>query len=154
MNNDDMLPFRNPEPLIHHALALWAALCAEHTLFLFEQYAPNDMRPRHALETVRAWVRDEAAMVTCRRAAFAAHAAAREATDPIATAAARATGQAAAVAHMWNHAPHAAEYAAKAASLAAPQTQAQAIRERERDWQWDHLQEDLRSWGFPKGKYG
>ena len=152
MRNDEKTPFSNPEPRVHHALALWAAMCAEHTLALFEHYAPNDMRPRNALETVRAWVCDEVSMVTCRQAAFAAHAAARAATNPAATAAARAAGQAAAVAHMWNHAPHAADYAAKAVSQAVPQEHARAVSARERDWQWDHLQEEFRSMGFPKGK--
>ena len=152
MRNDEKKPFSNPEPRVHYALALWSALCAEHTIVLFEHYAPNDMRPRNALETIRAWVCDEVSMVTCRQAAFAAHAAARAATDPAATAAARAAGQAAAVAHMWNHAPHAADYAATAASQAVSQEHARAVKERERDWQWDHLQEEFRSLGFPKGK--
>ena len=55
MRNDEKKPFSNPEPRVHYALALWSALCAEHTIVLFEHYAPNDMRPRNALETIRAW---------------------------------------------------------------------------------------------------
>lgn len=54
-----------------------------------------------------------------RALAAAAHAAARDVTDPAAVAAARAAGHAAAVAHMASHALGAAAYAARAATLAA-----------------------------------
>ena len=37
------------------ALAVWAADCAERTLSLFEVRAPNDLRPRDALDGVRAF---------------------------------------------------------------------------------------------------
>ena len=59
-------------------------------------------------------------MTACRTAAFAAHAAARDATvaeAPDAVAAARAAGQAAAVAYMFDHLPCAAAYAATAIGL-------------------------------------
>ena len=39
----------------HHRLALWAAACAEHVLGLFEAVAPDDPRPRQAIEATRAW---------------------------------------------------------------------------------------------------
>ena len=110
--------FSNPDLPIHHALALEAAACAERVLPLFEQMHPNDTRPRQAVVTLREWAQGQASMMDCRRAAFAAHAAARSATQPAAVAAARAAGQAAAVAHMYTHAPHAAAYAAKAVALA------------------------------------
>lgn len=111
--------FANPEPATHHALALWAAACAERVLAYFEQEHPQDERPRVALTTLREWVRGERSMVRCRTAAFEAHDAARTAATPAAVAAARAAGQAAAVAHMYTHAPHAAAYALKAVELAA-----------------------------------
>ena len=111
-------PFANPALPTHHALALEAAACAEQVLPLFEQACPHDTRPRHALATLRAWVQGQASMTACRQAAFAAHAAARAATQPAAVAAARAAGQAAAVAHMYTHAPHARAYATKATALA------------------------------------
>ncbi len=152
MSQTEKSKWSNPEPQIHHALALWAADCAEHTLHLFEEKSPTDQRPRLALDVLRSWVRGEREMVECRKAAFAAHAAAREATDPAAIAAARATGQAVAVAHMWDHASHAATYAAKAASLVvAPQDAIKALAS-EREWQWQRLREDLRPLIFPKGK--
>ena len=47
----------------HHLLALWAADCAEHVLHLFEAVAPEDGRPRQAIEAVRAWTRGEVAMM-------------------------------------------------------------------------------------------
>ena len=34
----------------HHLLALWAATCAEHVLEHFERAAPQDARPREAIE--------------------------------------------------------------------------------------------------------
>jgi hypothetical protein len=33
----------------HQLLALWAALCAEHVLDLFESAQPEDPRPRQAI---------------------------------------------------------------------------------------------------------
>ena len=47
----------------HHLLALWAALCAEHVLDLFESEQPKDPRPRQAIEHVRGWVRGEVKMM-------------------------------------------------------------------------------------------
>ncbi|WP_425553191.1 putative immunity protein [Hymenobacter algoricola] len=132
----------------HHALALWAAACAEHTLTLFEAELPGDHRPRHALQVVRQWVRGERSMAECRAAAFAAHAAARQATGPAAIAAARSSGHAAAVAHVYTHAPHAGTYATKAAALAAAVPQ--AAQELEREWQREQLRGDLHPLAFPK----
>lgn len=90
-------------------------------------------------------------MTECRTAAFAAHAAARDADAAgaaAAVAAARAAGQAAAVAHMFDHSPHAAGYAAKAVGL---HDGGEVAREAERAWQWEHLDPRLRAIGFPKG---
>jgi len=141
----------NPEPPIHRAIARWAASCAERALHVFEERRPDDDRPRAAIESVRAWERGEVPMTACRTAAFAAHAAARDATDsgaPDAVAAARAAGQAAAVAHMFDHSPHAANYAAKAIGLHGA---GEADRLTERTWQWECLDPELREIGFPKG---
>ena len=60
----------------------------------------------------------------------------------------RAAGQAAAVAHMFDHAPHAASYAAKAIGLHGT---GEADRKTERTWQWENLDPELRAIGFPKG---
>jgi hypothetical protein len=144
--------FENPTPEIHHKLALWAANCAEHTLSLFEATHPEDKRPRLAIAALREWVRGERTMVSCREAAFAAHDAAREVKDSEAVAAARACGQAVAVAHMYTHAPYAADYAAKAVKLAAPKDLADDAWAAERQWQREHLDESLRDIGFPHGQ--
>ncbi len=48
----------------HHLLALWAASCAEHVLPLFESAHPGDLRPRAAIDHVRAWVRGEPSAAT------------------------------------------------------------------------------------------
>ena len=70
-------PLTLPE---HRLLAAWAADCAEHLLPLFELHS-LDSRPRLAIEVGRAWVRGELKTGVAQRAAVAAHAAAREATD-------------------------------------------------------------------------
>ena len=98
----------------HQKLALWAADCAEHVLALFEAERGEDKRPRQAIEAVRQWQSGDIAMTTARKKAFAAHAAARQATNGAAIAAARAAGHAAATAHVETHAIHAARYAQKA----------------------------------------
>ncbi|WP_181110074.1 putative immunity protein [Rathayibacter sp. AY1B1] len=140
----------NPEPEVHRALARWAAECVMRVLPAFEEWDPDDPRPRRALDVLLAWERGEAPMTQCRTAAFAAHAAARTATqagEPAATAAARAAGQAAAVAHMADHCSHAAVYAAKAVGLRG----SDADRDAERRHQWESLDPALRPLGFPKG---
>ncbi|MFA7634631.1 MAG: putative immunity protein [Bacillota bacterium] len=70
-------------------MALWATDCAEHVLKYFEDKRPGDERPRNAVEAGRAWVRGEIGTSEARAAAFAAHAAARDADQPSARAAAR-----------------------------------------------------------------
>jgi hypothetical protein len=140
----------NPEPSIHHAIVLWAANCAERAVPIFEEQRPGDDRPRAAIAAVRAWARGELPMTACRTAAFAAHAAARDATEAgsvAAVAAARAAGQACAVAHMFDHSPHAASYAAKAVGLYGD---GKTDRETERAWQWEKLAPELRPIVFPK----
>lgn len=126
-------------------LARWAADCAEHVLPLFEDALPGDDRPRQAIEAVRAWARGELTCGKSRGAAFAAHAAAREAKEkkhPAACAVARACGQAAGVMHMAGHAPHAAAYAQQAVGFFHPEDAPQAAAEHE--WQLQRLPEHLR----------
>lgn len=97
-------------------LAAWAADVAEGVLPLFEAQAPGDGRPRAAIVGLRAFARGEARIGVLRALAAAAHAAARETSDPIAVAAARSAGHAAATAHMGAHARGAVAYAARARS--------------------------------------
>ena len=104
----------------HRLLALWAAVCAEHVLHLFESVQPSDTRPRQAIEQIRAWVRGAITMSQSRAAGGHAMAAARELSGP-ARHAAFAAGQAGAVAHVAAHDLGAAAYAIKAARAAAPE---------------------------------
>jgi hypothetical protein len=122
-------------------LATWAADCAERTLSLFEAQAPNDARPRHAIDGLRAFARGEMRIGGVRVLAARAHAAAREVGDPAAVAAARAAGQAASVAHMAAHVRGVA-YAAKAAGLAAPHDPTAVAREVR--WQLRHASSTVR----------
>ncbi|MEU6645896.1 putative immunity protein [Saccharomonospora sp. NPDC046836] len=69
--------------------------------------------------------------------------AAQSVKSPAAVAAARAAGQASAVAHMGAHALGTAAYAAKAAALAAGDHE--AARSDEVRWQLDHMTADVRS---------
>jgi Imm-5 like putative immunity protein len=56
-------------------LAVWAADCAERTLPLFEARAPNDRRPRDAIDGLRAFARGEMRIGKARVLSAAAHAA-------------------------------------------------------------------------------
>ncbi|ACZ40114.1 putative immunity protein [Sphaerobacter thermophilus] len=127
----------------HHLLALWAALCAEHVLPLFEAVQPDDPRPRYAIEQVRAWARGEVRMSQSRAAAGHANAAARHLTGAPRFAA-FAAGQAAAVAHVAAHALGAAAYAIKAVRAAAPEGEALHAGRLECQWQRDQLPEPIR----------
>jgi hypothetical protein len=98
--------------------ALRAADAAARVLRYFEKERPKDGRPRKAIEAARLWARHKMLFSEVRRAALAAHAAARDAKGMSAIAAARAAGHAAATAHMTAHAPHAIAYAAKAEAIA------------------------------------
>lgn len=127
----------------HRTLAIWAADCAERVVPYFEEKSPGDNRPREAIEMLRAWVLTGVfKMDDIRRAALAAHAAAREVQeDNAARSAARAAGQAVATAHVPRHAVAAAIYAATAVRDATDVSDADAATVRERNWQYQHLLE-------------
>src|SRR6266566_4622454 len=113
-------PWWNPTDSDHQLLALWAALCAEHVLDLFESARPEDPRPRRAIEHARAWARGEVTMTQARSAGGHGMAAGRRLRGA-ARHAAYAAGQAAVVAHVAAHELGAAAYAIKAARAAAPE---------------------------------
>jgi hypothetical protein len=123
-------------------VAAWAADCAERVLGLFEAAAPEDRGPREAIVRTRAFARGELDVAEEIRRRFAGGGAARDVRAPTAVAAARAAGQAAAVAHMGAHALGAAAYAAKAAGLAAPDQHA-AVAE-EIHWQLSQMSESVK----------
>lgn len=108
-------------------LALWAADHVEPVLPLFEARASSDSRPREAIEGIRAFAREGKRRGQLRTVAWAALAAARDLTDPAATAAARAAGYAAATPyihplatpHQSKHALAPVVYEARARELAA-----------------------------------
>jgi len=127
----------------HHLLALWAALCAEHVLDLFESEQPEDPRPRQAIEHARGWVRGEVKMMEARSAGGHAMGVARDLRGA-ARHAAYAAGQAAVVAHVAAHELGAAAYAIKAARAAAPNGEDDAAGRRECQWQRDQLPESIR----------
>ena len=126
----------------HQLLALWAAACAEHVLYLFESVQPSDLRPRLAIEQTRAWARGEIRMSQSRAAAGHAQAAARE-LQGAARHAAFAAGQAAAVAHVAAHELGAAAYAIKAVRSAALKEEAKTAGRLECQWQREQLPEAI-----------
>ncbi len=93
--------------------AILAADHAEKYLHYFEDVYPDDDRPKKAIEAARAWANHEMKCGEARKAALAAHAAARDAEDKKAEYAARAAGHAAATAHVMTHAPGARWYTGK-----------------------------------------
>ena len=127
----------------HRLLALWAALCAEHVLHLFEAARPADQRPRRAIERARAWARGEITMTEARTAAGHANGAARDLAGAPRHAA-YAAGQAAAVAHVAAHDLGAAAYAIKAARAAVPAQNGDRAARLECHWQRDQLPEQIR----------
>lgn len=127
----------------HQLLALWAALCAEHVLHLFESARPADPRPRHAIEQARAWARGEIPMSQSRTAAGHANAAARDLSGAPRYAA-YAAGQAAAVAHVAAHELGAAAYAIKAIRAAALEGEGESAGRLECLWQRDQLRAAIR----------
>jgi hypothetical protein len=107
------------------AIGGWAADCAERVLSVYESRAGADPRPRAAIEGIREFAAGGKRTARLRTLAMAAHAAAREVSDPAAAAAARAAGTAAASAythpladiHQTKHIVGAAAYAALALEL-------------------------------------
>lgn len=118
----------------HRLLALWAAACAAHVLPLFEAACPDDMRPRTAIEVIRAWVDGRMRMMDSRAAGGHAMGAARP-LGGAARWAAYAAGQAACVAHVAEHDLGAAAYAIKAVRAA----EGEAAGREECRWQRDQL---------------
>ncbi len=127
----------------HRLLALWAAACAEHVLHLFEAAQPSDLRPRLAVEQIRAWARGEVKMMETRAAGGRAMSAARV-LKGAARHAAYAAGQAAVTAHVAAHELGAAAYAIKAARAAAPKGEGERTGRLECRWQREQLPDEIR----------
>lgn len=131
-------------------VAAWAADCAERVLGLFEAEAPHDSRVRESIARTRAFARGELDVAGEIRRRFNGGGSAREVRAPGAVAAARAAGQAAAVAHMGAHALGAAAYAARAKGLAAADRHGAVAGvggavDEEIEWQLSHMSADVRA---------
>jgi len=127
----------------HHLLAIWAADCAQHVVYLFEDTQPNDDRPRRAIELARAWARGEITMSESRAAGGHAMAAASK-LNGTARYAAYAAGQAAVVAHVAAHELGAAAYAIKAVRAATHNGRAEEAGRLECEWQRAQLPHEIR----------
>ena len=127
----------------HQLLALWAATCAEHVVYLFESARPSDQRPRQAIDQAGAWARGEISMSQARAAGGHAMAAARELSGA-ARHAAYAAGQAAVVAHVAAHELGAAAYAIKAVRATASDGEVERAGRLECQWQREQLPEAIR----------
>ena len=128
----------------HRLLALWAALCAEHVLYLFESVKPSDPRPRQAIEAARAWARGEIKMMQARAVGGHAMGAARDLRGA-ARYAAYAAGQAGVVAHVAAHELGAAAYAIKAARAAVIESEQDKAGRLECQWQREQLPDAIRA---------
>lgn len=120
----------------HIQLMIWACDCVKHVLPLLGENP--DKRLVNALVVARAWAEGKAKVGDARKASVQAHAAAREFSDPVAIAIARAAGHAVATAHMADHSLGPALYALRAVKIAGKPV------EEERDWQNQQLPEVIR----------
>jgi hypothetical protein len=120
----------------HYQLLQWACDCAEHVLPLFGE--TRDERLRGALKVAKAWRQGNASVGDARKASVAAHAVARESSNPTAIAVARSVGHAVATAHMADHCLGAAWYALKAVKSAGKSIEV------ERTWQDGQLPSEIR----------
>lgn len=118
-------------------LARWALACAERVLPRFDADAAAYAEIRDAVDRTRAYSLGQSSAGVEIKKRLVAVKAAKAATTPAGAAAARAVGQAAAVAHMGAHALGAAAYAGKAVSLAEPR-RPEAVQE-EVSWQIANL---------------
>ncbi len=102
-------------------LGAWAVgYCESELLPLWENYRPDDVRPRAALDAARRWLRGEIKLPEAKRHILACHEAAREAEDsPVAQAAARAIGKSASTIHSARHSIGLALYGALAVAYEA-----------------------------------
>lgn len=124
----------------HYQLMKWVINCSKHVLPLFGENI--DERLRYAIIVGEDWRQGRATVGQAQKAAVAAHAAAREQTNPVAVAVARSVGQSVATAHMADHSLGAALYALKAVAASGGSVDA------ERCWQDNQLPDDVKELVF------
>ena len=120
----------------HRQIMIWACVCTEHVLPLLS--GTLDERLKNALLIARDWANGNTTVGEAMKASVAAHAVAREFTNPTSIAIARAVGQAVATAHMADHSIGAAIYALKAIKNAGKSIEA------ERKWQNEQLPSEIK----------
>jgi len=120
----------------HRQLMIWACVCTEHVLPLLG--GTLDERLTNALLIAREWANGNTTVGEAMKASVGVHAVARELTNPISIAVARAVGQAVATAHMADHSLGAAIYALKAIKSAGKSIEV------ERKWQNDQLPSEIK----------
>ena len=135
---------------VERELRLFAADCAEHVLYLFEEKYPDDDRPRKAIQSARDFANDSISAYATNAAADAAHAAANAAyaanaavvanAAAAAYAAADASYAAADAAHAAANAAYAA-YAAANAYATNAYAYAYAGRSAEKEWQREQFEQ-------------
>lgn len=119
----------------HRQLINWACVCAEHIVPL--SCENPDIRLKNALLIARDWEMGKASVGDAMKASRSSHAVARELSDPITVALARAIGHTVATAHMADHSLGAALYALKAVKNAGKSIAA------ERKWQYEQLPAEI-----------
>lgn len=120
----------------HRQLIKWACKCSEHVLYLSGKTI--DERLKNAIIIGNDWADEKATVGDAMKASLAAHAVARESSNPISIAVARSVGQAVATAHMADHSLGAALYALKAVKNANKSIDS------EKKWQNEQLPSEIR----------
>ena len=120
----------------HRQLMNWACICAEHVFPLLIE--KPDERLLNALFIAREWAKGKTKAGDAMKASLSSHAVARHSSDPVVIAVARATGHAAATAHMADHSMGASLYALKAVRNAGKSTDS------ERKWQNEQLPAEIK----------
>jgi hypothetical protein len=120
----------------HRQLMDWACSCAEHVLVLCDPSLEEGLK--NALSVARDWKEGRATVGEAQKAAWKIHATARECSDPVSVAVARAVGHTVATAHMADHALGSALYALNAVKLAG------LPPEMEKKWQLEQLSDEIR----------
>ena len=126
-------------PQEHRQLAQWALACVQHGISVLQAQSLDERIPE-ALSVAQRWIMEHATVGEARKAAAAAHAAARESEDAVMQNLARAAGHAVATAHMADHAPGAAAYVLKACKAVG----GEELAAHELEWQQAQLPEAVR----------